>query len=682
MKLWRRRLSVWGLALPLACLAAALVSAGCKEYINPHVTPEGDVELMVARTASLAGQSRDGVAEPASSRIVITVNNAPQASRPFEQELAQREVELFESRNPGIRVEYSMWQFTPESFLERARSRTLTDVIEVTVDQMVPIVDQSYAADITANAQASPEFQRLNPEVIKLTSRDGRVYGVPKRLHTMALFYNRSLVAAVASEAKASTAPVEASKAKGADGEAREYLGLPTEPVTLAQTQDPRGRTWYDFTPDNQPQRSGWRPPTRTQQPQDSAGRGPSRQGAVRRGEQQVRDFYNLPQWQTPENRAYESYYDVQDAADARPRSAADTESAARGPRRQPWTGGDPQSDFESAAPFPRRGIKIDDDVLTAGMSTAQTPARPEVTTVVETFKMPEDWDSFIRLAAKLTDHRAGVYGYAPVLFAEEGGREFAQWGIQAGLQLQTASDGKVATDVNTPAAAEVARFLKDLRWRYDVTPPLDRCYYDNVLRMFAGGSVAMVMLPADLTTLERLRRLGMNMDDLGIAPLPGGPVSRLHLVSGRCLIVNSQLDRARRDAAFKWIMFQHDPERLRMREQYLFGEREITGVPSVPLYVAPHQERVYEMLRLYRSTPLFPEYEQAVARLLWPEPPYAKSAFYEMIAAGVRPIVERKDSVPEKEIQSVAEGFADKYLTAAPASEGLQRYLRQFVGR
>jgi ABC-type glycerol-3-phosphate transport system substrate-binding protein len=173
-----------------------------------------------------------------------------------------------------------------------------------------------------------------------------------------------------------------------------------------------------------------------------------------------------------------------------------------------------------------------------------------------------------------------------------------------------------------------------------------------------------------------------MNMDDLGIAPLPGGPSGRSHLVFGRCLIVNSQLDRDRREAAFKWIMFQHDPERLRMREQYLFSEREVTGVPAVPLYIPAHQEQIYEMLRPYRSTPLFAEYERVVASLLWPEPPYAKSAFYEMIASGVRPIVERKDSVPEAEIRNVAIGFAEKHLTETPPAEGLQRYLKQFVGR
>lgn len=284
-----------------------------------------------------------------------------------------------------------------------------------------------------------------------------------------------------------------------------------------------------------------------------------------------------------------------------------------------------------------------------------------------------------IRIAVKLTDHSVGIYGYAPVLFAEGGGREFTQWAVQAGLSVQSLKNGTVSLDVGTSAAAEVAQFLKEMRWRYDVTPPTDKCYYDNLLKMFADGKIAMMMLPATRESFQRLVKLGMPTNDIGVGMLPAGPQNRDHLMFGRCLIINSQLDREHRAAAFKWLMFQHDPEHLKFREQFYFREQEMTGYPMVPLFNRAKQDQVSEMLKPYRSLPCYPDYENSIAPHLRCEPPYFTDRFYEAVAQGVRPIIERQNSQPMQEIAGVCIDFENKYLRNAPTRNGIERYLKVF---
>ena len=201
-----------------AAVAAATVTAlaACKDRVAPHALPEADPELLVAQVAetpSRVSATSAGVGRtPASGSggaapIALTVNNAPDANNPVEQELDQRFVEQFEKRNPGIRITFSPWQFTPETFFERAAAQSLTDIVEVDAAQIPLIIDASAAADLTDNAAAAPEMKTLNPELTKLVTRDGRVYGMPVEFRSMALFYNRRMVAAAALADAAKPAP-------------------------------------------------------------------------------------------------------------------------------------------------------------------------------------------------------------------------------------------------------------------------------------------------------------------------------------------------------------------------------------------------------------------------------------------------------------------------------------------
>lgn len=694
------------LVAAVGALAIILFLIGCKERISPHVAPEGDPEVLVAGIAASqpAEHGKAVVSQAPTARITLTLNNAPAPNELFELEITQRLVELFEQKNPDIQIEFSTWRFTPESFYERARSRTLTDVVEVSVDQMSTIIDLSLAADMTSYLAKTPEVDSLNPAALELTSRGGRIFGVPVELHSMALFYNRQIFEdtlhpkAKSEKGKSSSQPKAAEKKPSKGGnengsvfeqeqeETGEAAGQ--KPLVIAQV----GR--FGQSSD------------RMQAETDNESQ--EERTYTRRGEQQIENDYQVtprPRFSWP-FRAFaptrvtprpaprpslwrrssvpqEETQQTEETQQQGQEENSDIESARPSfvsPGRTSPTSGEEEV-LESARPQLKRTPATTETVSTTTVEEAVAVViKEEGTTAIKNADLPRNWEDFIRLAVKLTNHESGQYGYAPVLFAQEGGREFIQWAVLAGLSPEKISRREGIHGLRSQSSADALQFLRELRWRYDVMPSAEKCYADNVMKMFADGKIAMIMLPATKESVRRLMRLGMSPDNMGVAPLPEGPASRRHLVMGKCLIVNSQIDPAKRDAAARWIRFLLDPDVLRLREQYLFREQDLTGIPRVPLYKKEKQAQVYTMLKPYRMLPVFLDYEDVVTTGLCPEPSYLRDRLYEEVAKEIRPAVESKDIPIPNIVQTLAVDFERKYLLQVSERPTLDTYLKIFA--
>jgi ABC-type glycerol-3-phosphate transport system substrate-binding protein len=221
------------------------------------------------------------------------------------------------------------------------------------------------------------------------------------------------------------------------------------------------------------------------------------------------------------------------------------------------------------------------------------------------------------------------------------------------------------------------------MKWRYDVSPPPDMCYRDNLMRLFANGRLAMMMLPTNKETIASLLKMGMAMEDLGIAPLPAGPRNRKHIVIGKYYIINSQIDADRRNAAFKWLMFLSDAETLLIRQQFFHNEGELTGAPGVARYTAARQAAVRESMRRAMRVPIFLDYDDVMAdsAQLALEPPHFTDRFFEALAEDVRPMIENRTSDPSKEIARVGTDFIRRYVKEPASTQGVSAYLNQIQG-
>jgi len=637
----------------------------CKEWVSPHQAPAKDevgkllTSRAVTKTATLA--RHDPVAKndtSISGRTEITVNMVPRPDHPAEMEALSREIKMFEAANHDVKVHISMWRYTPEDFLDRARNRTLPDVVEVSVSQMPAIINMSYAVDITKELSDFPDYAFISADAIKLCMQNGLIYGLPTDLYTMALFYDRRILANAdraarkAAESRATPKPADADKDSGK----KRGKGGNDDPLYLL------AQTYTDYS-------------TYQQQPQPQRRRGLFSRIFRRRDaeQQQQPQLYPEAQLETDEG----------DFESAVPGSMPDVDASATPAPLYDSS----ESDIESAVPLfdvpfneqTLPGAILEKEIAKQGASIDRGDKQ---TTLTESFALPKTWNELAKKAVELTDHSMPRYGFAPVCMGNEGGRELSQWAIQSGVNRLEYKDGdKLRTDLSTSASVSALQWVRELKTKYDVMPPVNQCYATNLMRMFAQGNVAMMVLPANGETIEKLQRSGMLLKDIGVAKIPAGDKNANMLVDGKCMIINSQCSPAKRKAALRWMMFQHDLQRIQLRARILSREREFVGTPRVPIYTAQRQKEVDDLIAPYRSIPQFVDYEKDLVTQLTPQPAWFQKTFYEAVGHDLYRFLEDDNASPFKTSMILGRDFMNSALAEAPSSEDrLKMQLREFI--
>ncbi|MCX7718792.1 MAG: extracellular solute-binding protein [Candidatus Sumerlaeaceae bacterium] len=172
-------------------VAVLLFAAGLWTYGVPPLRMRSGGSPAPASTPA----STTSTLQAAGGRLVVTLNNgAPEddAKRQAEQRLVR---EYFEKKYPDATLFHDTWQFSPDSFFAKYVGGTLTDVVGLFATEATLILDRRMSADITEEIRAWPLSKYLNPRMLDLISRDGRIYGLPVGgaaggFYVMTLFYN------------------------------------------------------------------------------------------------------------------------------------------------------------------------------------------------------------------------------------------------------------------------------------------------------------------------------------------------------------------------------------------------------------------------------------------------------------------------------------------------------------
>src|SRR5690348_11588204 len=112
-------------------------------------------------------------------QITISVNNGPREGD--KDALAENALfyEIFRRKHPDIKVKFSTWQYTPETFLTKMAGATCTDLVGLFATEGVGVAEQGLAADITARVTTWEYYPDLNPVILKPFTVNDRIYGMP-----------------------------------------------------------------------------------------------------------------------------------------------------------------------------------------------------------------------------------------------------------------------------------------------------------------------------------------------------------------------------------------------------------------------------------------------------------------------------------------------------------------------
>lgn len=174
--------------------------------------------------------------------------------------------------------------------------------------------------------------------------------------------------------------------------------------------------------------------------------------------------------------------------------------------------------------------------------------------------KAPANWDEFAEYAQKLTNVEKNQYGYAIL------GMDWADWYFeyyvwQAGGDLTTRNeDGTVTLDFTKEPTVQALQYYKDLKWKHKVVQNNILQSFDDNKADFFQERAAMILFGSD--GFAQLVHNGIDLNDIGYAPLPVGPAGiSPSQTGGQYWIVNPKTSPEKQDAAFKYMTYMTSKE-------------------------------------------------------------------------------------------------------------------------
>lgn len=125
-------------------------------------------------------------------RTVVSVGGWPQKEGVALDKIEARKAR-FEEANPDVVIEPNAWQFDFKSFYAKAAGGQLPTVFSTYFTEVGQVMSAGYAADLTDTLKKYEAYDKINDEVMKNISKDGKVYGYPNYAAVLGLVYNTEL---------------------------------------------------------------------------------------------------------------------------------------------------------------------------------------------------------------------------------------------------------------------------------------------------------------------------------------------------------------------------------------------------------------------------------------------------------------------------------------------------------
>lgn len=169
---------------------------------------------------------------------------------------------------------------------------------------------------------------------------------------------------------------------------------------------------------------------------------------------------------------------------------------------------------------------------------------------------VPTDWEGILQNAATIAK-KTGEVGFIIPTTGNQGGWMLTTLATSNGSLVQKVEGDTVTTAIDTDAMKDSLQFLHDMRWKQDAAGSNFLLSYDDALNALAGGSIGQTVNAGSIYT-DLIFNRGMNMDDLGIAPLPQGSDGLGAIGGGTVEWFNPKATPNQLAAAAKWSEFRY----------------------------------------------------------------------------------------------------------------------------
>ena len=176
----------------LLVTAMAVSTVGCGAEKKQEVTQkESETKNEVSVETSEATEEKEAEPEP----VTIKVDRMPDKDKsPEKYESMVKQVAAFEELYPWITIEWDTSVYSVDTFMAKAATGQLPDIMYIPATEANKIVSAGYAQDITAMMEKYGYTEAVKADVLDAFTYDEKIYFIPYSSYTMGLVMNKAVL--------------------------------------------------------------------------------------------------------------------------------------------------------------------------------------------------------------------------------------------------------------------------------------------------------------------------------------------------------------------------------------------------------------------------------------------------------------------------------------------------------
>ncbi|MGN6711914.1 ABC transporter substrate-binding protein [Anaerocolumna jejuensis] len=173
----------------LCFLLIAAMLAGCKKNNNTANTSTGDA----APAATDETTPTEAATAAPAEKFQIKLGIWPEDTLTDDIKLHEGYVKTFNEKHPNVEVVPDHYKYATDTFVSLAESGNLPTIFETWYTEPQKLINGGFVADITDELKARGWDTAMNPSILNLLSKDGKIYGIPRDGYALGLMINTEL---------------------------------------------------------------------------------------------------------------------------------------------------------------------------------------------------------------------------------------------------------------------------------------------------------------------------------------------------------------------------------------------------------------------------------------------------------------------------------------------------------
>ena len=162
---------------------------------STNLSKEFDISYDLGNITDVSIETLDTLQTATYIDEIKVVGEWPTKEGPDKDNL-EKHKERFEKENPDFEVIPDNWSFDLKTFYAKAAGGNLPNIFGSHFTEFGQIVDAGYAADLTDALKDAGLYDNYNKDVLKLISRDGKVYAFPFSTYALGMACNVDMMEA------------------------------------------------------------------------------------------------------------------------------------------------------------------------------------------------------------------------------------------------------------------------------------------------------------------------------------------------------------------------------------------------------------------------------------------------------------------------------------------------------